>query len=308
MIILLHLPAAENFQVDWTAVAQEVGVTNGHASRMRYSRFKQQMEGHIPTKRARNPENKRIPKSKKTTDEDSTDVKVKIETPSTHENSSLAAPNPRSSPIMVNTEAAPPVAMSMSPESPPQFQIKAEPMEEDMMPTTEQPSQYTPDLTDPAAIEYSHHSPDAGMAMQMLELQDQQPIHTTQTPHISTPNHENAHNLGLIPNQIHMHTPSMTPYNLPGSIPRSQLHLQPQNMYHPMIHGTGHRMAIGIGGMPGPQDFVFPEFYGQGMDMSMGRAMSENVCVNGGDLGNGNFNPSMLVKLENRWDDSYSHV
>ena len=35
--------------VDWTIVAEAIGITNGHAARMRYSRFKQQIEG-LPNK------------------------------------------------------------------------------------------------------------------------------------------------------------------------------------------------------------------------------------------------------------------
>ncbi|KAL8721182.1 MAG: hypothetical protein Q9181_007761, partial [Wetmoreana brouardii] len=35
-------------QIDWNAVATELEITNGHAARMRYSRFKQQMEGITP--------------------------------------------------------------------------------------------------------------------------------------------------------------------------------------------------------------------------------------------------------------------
>ncbi|KAL8934514.1 MAG: hypothetical protein Q9216_005872 [Gyalolechia sp. 2 TL-2023] len=38
-------------QIDWEAVANELQITNGHAARMRYSRFKQQMEGTISTTR-----------------------------------------------------------------------------------------------------------------------------------------------------------------------------------------------------------------------------------------------------------------
>ncbi|KAL8729259.1 MAG: hypothetical protein Q9166_004880 [cf. Caloplaca sp. 2 TL-2023] len=37
--------------IDWQAVADELEITNGHAARMRYSRFKQQMEGIIPQHR-----------------------------------------------------------------------------------------------------------------------------------------------------------------------------------------------------------------------------------------------------------------
>lgn len=38
-------------QVDWNVVATELEITNGHAARMRYSRFKSQMEGTTPTTR-----------------------------------------------------------------------------------------------------------------------------------------------------------------------------------------------------------------------------------------------------------------
>lgn len=42
----------DNFgQVDWNDVAGNLGITNGHAARMRFSRFKQQMEGIPPAPR-----------------------------------------------------------------------------------------------------------------------------------------------------------------------------------------------------------------------------------------------------------------
>ncbi|MCJ1462302.1 hypothetical protein MMC07_000902 [Pseudocyphellaria aurata] len=37
--------------VDWNEVAENLGITNGHAARMRFSRFKQQMEGVAPSPR-----------------------------------------------------------------------------------------------------------------------------------------------------------------------------------------------------------------------------------------------------------------
>ena len=41
-------------QIDWQQVADQLDITNGHAARMRYSRFKQQMEGIPPaTRKAR---------------------------------------------------------------------------------------------------------------------------------------------------------------------------------------------------------------------------------------------------------------
>ncbi|RAK74870.1 uncharacterized protein BO72DRAFT_515166 [Aspergillus fijiensis CBS 313.89] len=38
--------------VDWNLVASDLEISNGHAARMRYSRFRQQMEGNVPSTRA----------------------------------------------------------------------------------------------------------------------------------------------------------------------------------------------------------------------------------------------------------------
>lgn len=38
-------------QINWNEVSQELGITNGHAARMRYSRFRQQVDGITPTPR-----------------------------------------------------------------------------------------------------------------------------------------------------------------------------------------------------------------------------------------------------------------
>ena len=40
-------------QIDWAAVAAQLNITNGHAARMRFSRFKQAMEGVVPAPRKR---------------------------------------------------------------------------------------------------------------------------------------------------------------------------------------------------------------------------------------------------------------
>ncbi|KFY21971.1 hypothetical protein V493_06958 [Pseudogymnoascus sp. VKM F-4281 (FW-2241)] len=56
--------------VDWNLVANDMEITNGHAARMRFARFKNQMEGTVPKTRA--PRDKsRAPKAKrmKTKDE-----------------------------------------------------------------------------------------------------------------------------------------------------------------------------------------------------------------------------------------------
>lgn len=55
--------------IDWTQVAHNPILTqpisNGHAARMRYSRFKQSLLGHQPQKRNRNPTKSKVTKSKK---------------------------------------------------------------------------------------------------------------------------------------------------------------------------------------------------------------------------------------------------
>ncbi|KAI4171213.1 MAG: hypothetical protein LQ343_004419 [Gyalolechia ehrenbergii] len=47
----LNLKSVVPLLIDWDAVANELQITNGHAARMRYSRFKQQMEGTTSTTR-----------------------------------------------------------------------------------------------------------------------------------------------------------------------------------------------------------------------------------------------------------------
>lgn len=42
-------------QIDWNLVASQLEISNGHAARMRFSRFKQQMEGTTSTPRASKP-------------------------------------------------------------------------------------------------------------------------------------------------------------------------------------------------------------------------------------------------------------
>ncbi|KAI9842407.1 MAG: hypothetical protein M1837_007152 [Sclerophora amabilis] len=39
--------------IDWSAVASQLEITNGHAARMRFSRFKQHIEGKVPCQRRR---------------------------------------------------------------------------------------------------------------------------------------------------------------------------------------------------------------------------------------------------------------
>lgn len=69
-LTLLEKDKLTHPQVDWNLVASDMEITNGHAARMRFARFKNQMEGTVP--KARAPRDKsRAPKPKrvKTKDE-----------------------------------------------------------------------------------------------------------------------------------------------------------------------------------------------------------------------------------------------
>lgn len=50
--------------VEWNLIAEATGITNGHAARMRYSRFKKQMEGHVVVHRKKTPGLSRVSKSR----------------------------------------------------------------------------------------------------------------------------------------------------------------------------------------------------------------------------------------------------
>ncbi|ETS06583.1 hypothetical protein M419DRAFT_117133, partial [Trichoderma reesei RUT C-30] len=55
--------------IDWNQVAADPvllePITNGHAARMRYSRFRATVTGHTPSKRGRSSDKSRVSKSKK---------------------------------------------------------------------------------------------------------------------------------------------------------------------------------------------------------------------------------------------------
>lgn len=56
--------------IEWNQIAEATGITNGHAARMRYSRFKKQMEGHVPQRRQPRKVARPDVKPKKPKDED----------------------------------------------------------------------------------------------------------------------------------------------------------------------------------------------------------------------------------------------
>jgi hypothetical protein len=109
---------------------------------MRYSRFKQQMEGNAPIRRApRNPNVKRAPKQKRAKDEDK---KVKAEDVSSVHSSMM-----RSSPSLTNPDAS-----QSEPMTPEQVMVKPEPRENTAaveLPPSMPPNHYT--LGSPVAMQ-----------------------------------------------------------------------------------------------------------------------------------------------------------
>lgn len=96
----------------------------GHASRMRYSRFRQQMEGHVPTRRPRAAGQKRIVR-KGTKQEDNKDqVKIKTE-----HAASVVEQNQRSSPAASSIDPSHGSTANTTPEP---AMVKPEP-EEDLL-------------------------------------------------------------------------------------------------------------------------------------------------------------------------------
>jgi hypothetical protein len=132
-------------------VASELGITNGHAARMRYSRFKQQMEGNTPVRRTRNPNAKRAPKQKRPKDEDTTSKDVKLE-----DSPSMAEHMPSSSPSVANFDAS---QGSHTPAMPESVLVKSEPQEEPASPETPL-ALATTDYTSPSMPIQSMNIPD----------------------------------------------------------------------------------------------------------------------------------------------------
>jgi hypothetical protein len=149
-------------------VSSELGITNGHAARMRYSRFKQQMEGNTPVRRARNPNAKRAPKQKRSKDEDKSSQNVKME-----DSPSMAEHMPSSSPSVTNFDASQGSLTQAIPES---ALVKPEPREDPASP--EALALTTADYTSPS------------MSMQSMNLPDQ--AHQTGTVLTGPPSCENV--------------------------------------------------------------------------------------------------------------------
>ena len=140
-------------------MSTELGITNGHAARMRYSRFKQQMEGNAPVRRARNPNSKRAPRNKRPKDED----KKTPQTVKSEESLSMGDQIQGSSPSVASFEASQESQVPTIPET----AVKSEPREDHLS----HPVSPEVPLAVPAAS-YSH--PDMPLPIMTLPSQAQQ--------------------------------------------------------------------------------------------------------------------------------------
>jgi hypothetical protein len=118
---------------------------------MRYSRFKQQMEGNTSVRRARKPNSKQASKQKRPKDEDTTYKDVKLE-----DSPSMAVHMPSSSPSVANFDAS---QGSHTPAMPESVLVKSEPQEEPASPETPL-ALATTDYTSPSMPIQSMNIPD----------------------------------------------------------------------------------------------------------------------------------------------------
>lgn len=232
-------------------MSSELGITNGHAARMRYSRFKQQMEGNTPVRRARNPNAKRATKQKRPKDEDKTSQNVKLE-----DSPSMAEHMPSSSPSIANLDAS---QGSLTPVMPESAIVKSEPREDPASPETPL-ALATADYTSPS------------MPMQSMNIPDQ--VHQPGPVLTGPPSCENV--------------PDFTFDTTHPQIQHQQRMFQPMM---PQVHAMmGQNMNEDMM-MTEQRDFGF-------MGMDMYNPMNDVGC-------HGHMMVPM-VKVEERWDSSYS--
>jgi hypothetical protein len=167
---------------------------------MRYSRFKQQMEGNAPVRRApRNPNAKRTQKQKRSKDEDR---KIKSE-----DTSSMNSPMMGSSPSATNPDAS----QESAPMTPEQIFVKLEPREN------------TAATEGPPAMPPNHYALQSPVALQTMTISE----HMSQ----SEQNHPEAINHQNIPDYSFNVQPQQRIYQ---PLPDQTHMLMSQNLQHEM--------------------------------------------------------------------------
>jgi hypothetical protein len=303
-------------QINWAQVSTELGITNGHAARMRYSRFKQQMEGNPPVRRARNPTAKRAPKQKRPKEE-SKDLKVKTEGVSSL-NDSMAMERPSLSPSLSLSGGNQDSHASMTPEAVSiPIMVKSEPGEDSISSSSGLPSSMTrPEFTH----SHSHSRMPSGMSspslseqqqqqqqqQQQLPSQPEQQVQTMADFHFNLPQQQQQQQ-----QQIHHHQ-SQRMFQTMGT----HVHdlMDQQNLSHADMsvlidtHDHDHDHEHDLETLPFMMEMYHHPMGVNVSDMEVGVGVGVGVGCHGhvNIMGQGPMGPmGPMVKVEERWDASY---
>ncbi|KFY54064.1 hypothetical protein V497_08011 [Pseudogymnoascus sp. VKM F-4516 (FW-969)] len=257
--------------VDWNLVASDMEITNGHAARMRFARFKNQMEGTVP--KARAPRDKsRAPKPKraKTKDEKKEEdggekalLKLKIEEGAVADSAAASGESQEQTP-------------AMSPA------VKPEPADEVVLGDADAPGEEVDEN------ELPQHNANT---------------HVTHTPSHSPPTSTNATPSHVLATPTHHHGSPyhhLSPQQRHSSIefsPSSSFTFSPQEMMSPPSSMFMHSMD-GTGsqdmGMAPTSAFYDPFLFGS--PQSQQQQQQQQMLVDG---------QGRLVKGDLQWDPSF---
>lgn len=280
-------------KVDWNQVAQDMEITNGHAARMRFARFKNQMEGTVPKARAPRDKSK-APKAKrvKTKDEkkeeaeEKTMLKLKIEDSVSPMEGQVATPISMISESDIRQATGP---GTISFDEAQMQMVKPEPIDEVRLEDLDAPGEAID------ASELAHHD------SQMASVSDQaqaapELLHHHEAPH----NHDLYPDLPFQQNQPQKPEGQHEYHHLPQQAGNSaeysrassfsfsndlMAQLSPQ-MYLPIMEeGCSQNTMSQEMRLPSPNTFFDPYVYQQ-----------QHMGING---------HGQIVKSEQPWDSSY---
>jgi hypothetical protein len=264
---------------------------------MRYSRFKQQMEGHSPVRRApRNPNVKRTPKAKRTKSEDK---KIKSEeSPSSLNTSRMDSSVLQSNTPIANPDASQESLPNMTPEA---VMVKSEPRENTM---EEMLESMTP-------ISYGLESPISSM-QHMTHPESMVPPHSHPRLHLDTQQHQHQHQRPSPPHPTSASTAHENSYPFsPSSNVRYHSQLQHQHQQPRFQPLEPHHQSLES------QSHMLVSSADLNHEMTMASSAHRDPCANRDfeylnmDLfpieGMGCQQQMMgpAVKVEERWDPSY---
>jgi len=286
-LVLEQAMADIALKVDWNQVAQDMEITNGHAARMRYARFKNQMEGTVP--KSRPPRDKSSPPKpkraktkceKKEEGEDKAMLKLKLE--------DLASASGDGQPASSGSVASesdvgqrPGVVTSAGVE-PQEPIVKPEPTDDVALGDMDAPGE---------SVDANEMAQQSSQMMGSEQIQPQQEVlqnHQIKQEPSFQPTHQVKSESQHEYQQVSPQTPQSLQYSRPCSFSFSN-DMMPQlspNMYLPMMDdGTSHHNMLQDMRLPPPNTFYDPYMYQQ-EPIGVGRQRQ-------------------FVKNEQPWDASY---